>query len=68
MKIKVILWRVCDFMKLKWDESLEIGHENIDNQHKELLDRINYFFDSINSGMGKEEVLRTLDFLERYTK
>lgn len=54
-------------MELKWDESLEIGHENIDNQHKELFDRINYFFDSINSGTGKEEVLRTLDFLERYT-
>ncbi|WP_160684820.1 hemerythrin family protein [Clostridium sp. C2-6-12] len=54
-------------MRLKWDESLEIGHENIDNQHKELLERIVYFFDSINSGTGKEEVLRTLDFLERYT-
>ena len=57
----------CDFMKLEWNNSLEIGHENIDNQHKELMDRINYFFDSIDSGTGKEEVLRTLDFLEKYT-
>lgn len=53
-------------MKLKWDKSLEIENEKIDNQHKELFDRINYFFNAIDNGVGSEEVIRTLDFLERY--
>lgn len=53
-------------MKLKWDKSLEIGHENIDEQHKELFEKVNYFFDSIESRMEKEETIRILDFLEKY--
>ncbi|AGF58208.1 hemerythrin [Clostridium saccharoperbutylacetonicum] len=54
-------------MKLIWEKSLEIGYPDIDNQHKELLERINYFFESVNSGATKEEVIRILDFLEKYT-
>lgn len=55
-------------MELKWDKSLEIGHLNIDKEHEELLERINYFFNSINSGVTKMDILRILDFLERYVE
>ena len=55
------------FMQLKWDDSLNIGIEKIDNQHKELLEKINYFFKAVDDGTSKEEAMRTLEFLESYT-
>lgn len=55
-------------MQLKWDDSLEIGVDKIDNQHKELLERINKFFKTIDEGITKEEAVKTLEFLENYTK
>lgn len=53
-------------MRLKWNESIKTGYENIDEQHKELFSRLNSFLDAANNGSAKQEILRTLDYLEEY--
>lgn len=53
-------------MFLEWTKELEVGVDVIDNQHKELFDRVNKFFDAIKNIKGKDEVLDTLNFLEEY--
>ena len=53
-------------MYLNWDFALEIGIESIDNQHKELFNRIDKLLTSIDEGKLNEEVIKTLDFLEEY--
>jgi hemerythrin len=54
------------FMYLTWDCSLDIGIDNIDNQHKELFNRLDKLLTSIEDEKGNDEVIRTLDFLEEY--
>lgn len=63
--IKYILWKM-NFMHLNWDWTLDIGIDSIDNQHKELLNRLNQLLTSIEEGKGNDEVVKTLDFLEEY--
>jgi hemerythrin len=50
-----------------WKESLKIGVSLIDSEHKELCDRIDMLFDACGKGHGKEELLKTVEFLESYT-
>jgi hemerythrin len=52
-------------MAYQWDTSLETGHEEIDNQHKELFAAL----DALTGAAGKsrEEVFKTMDFLAAYT-
>ncbi len=37
-----------------------------DRQHRELFKRVELFVDAMEEGMGKEEVLRLLEFLDEY--
>jgi len=53
-------------MLLQWDDSLSIGLSEIDNQHKELIARINELSNACKQGKGKEAVGQTLAFLETY--
>lgn len=53
-------------MGLNWDVTLATGIGSIDNQHKELFSRINLLLAAMKEGKGKEEVFKTLDFLEGY--
>lgn len=53
-------------MILNWDDSLLIGIEKIDNQHKELFRIINKFLTAMSEGKGKFEIATTLKFLEAY--
>ncbi|XOQ49135.1 MAG: Bacteriohemerythrin [Eubacteriales bacterium] len=50
-----------------WRDNLKIGVSSIDGQHKELCDRIDQLFAACNQGKGREEILKTLEFLEGYT-
>ncbi|HEX2986328.1 MAG TPA: hemerythrin family protein [Caproiciproducens sp.] len=50
-----------------WKDSLKIGVSSIDSQHKELCDRIDALFAACGKGHGKDEILKTLEFLESYT-
>jgi hemerythrin len=51
---------------LSWQQRLEIGVEEIDTQHQEIFRRFNDLLQACNSGKGKEEVVRFLDFLSSY--
>ena len=53
-------------MAILWKENLSVGVNEIDNQHKELFNRINNLLDACTRGKGSEEVKRTSDFLSEY--
>jgi hemerythrin-like metal-binding protein len=54
-------------MDYQWDESLETGHETIDEQHKQLFAALISIIEASGEGYGKEEIVITLDFLSEYT-
>ena len=54
------------FMYLNWDDTLAIGIDNIDNQHKELFDRLDRLLVAMKEEKGKNEITNTLNFLEEY--
>ncbi|HHY75901.1 MAG TPA: hemerythrin family protein [Firmicutes bacterium] len=51
---------------LKWSDQLSIGVEEIDNQHKELINRCADLLSAMAKGKGKDEVAGTLNFLTEY--
>lgn len=53
-------------MYLEWDNNLNIGINEIDEQHKELFKCLDRLLVSMKDGHGKSEVLKTLNFLEEY--
>lgn len=53
--------------KMMWNENLKVGIPLIDSQHRELCNRIDSLFDACGKGQGKEEIVKTVDFLEQYT-
>ncbi|PLX71572.1 MAG: hypothetical protein C0602_00740 [Denitrovibrio sp.] len=55
-------------MKAVWTDALASGNKTIDSQHKQLLDHINTFFDSISKEHGHETSVRTLNFLVKYVR
>lgn len=50
---------------MDWTADLSVGVEAIDNQHKELIRRMNNFFQSME-GDSREKVLEMLSFLGEY--
>lgn len=50
-----------------WKDSLKIGVSLIDSEHKELCDRIDQLFAACSQGKGRDEIIKTVDFLESYT-
>ena len=53
-------------MKLQWTQGLSVGVEEIDNQHKELFERINNLDSAMKQGSAQEEVVRLIEFLDKY--
>ncbi len=53
---------------MQWDESLSVGVELIDSQHKEWINRLNDVAAAIQSGHGASRIAATLDFLVGYTE
>lgn len=53
-------------MGIKWRDSLAIGVEVIDSQHKELLVRFDRLLNACETGQGVDELKKTLAFLEEY--
>lgn len=51
---------------MKWDESMSVGYEIIDTQHRELFELVDSFRRAMKEGRGREEVLEVLDFMEKY--
>ncbi|MDR0584459.1 MAG: bacteriohemerythrin [Treponema sp.] len=50
-----------------WEDSLNIGIEKIDEQHRQLFVALNSLIDAIEIGKGTEELKKALDFLINYT-
>ncbi len=51
---------------IQWRESLAIGVEEIDNQHKELLKRFNSLLSACEEGQGVAKLKELLGFLDDY--
>ncbi|MFZ3072691.1 MAG: bacteriohemerythrin [Thermodesulfobacteriota bacterium] len=55
-------------MALAWTPDLAVGVNEIDEQHKELFKKIDNLHAAMSKGLGKEEITRTLKFLEDYVE
>ncbi len=53
-------------MRIEWTKDLSTAIPEIDEQHKELLSRINCLLDACDNDRGGEEIGRTIGFLEDY--
>jgi len=53
-------------MAIAWNKSFEIGHLEIDEQHKQLIERYNEFMAACASGKGKLEVEYAINYLIDY--
>ncbi|MCL6588713.1 MAG: bacteriohemerythrin [Firmicutes bacterium] len=53
-------------MAIEWTSDLEVGIEEIDNQHQELFRKINELLDACNQAKGREVVGKIIDFLGGY--
>ncbi len=51
---------------IAWTPKLSVGIEAIDQQHKELIRRLNLFVSAMKQGKGKAQVAQVLAFLEEY--
>jgi len=51
---------------LKWDKRLETGIATIDNQHKEIFNRIDKLGLALLEGKERAELLSLIRFLEKY--
>ncbi len=53
-------------MGISWRDDLAIGHDAVDQQHKELLERFDALLGACKAGEGREELARLIDFLDQY--
>ncbi len=53
-------------MRVEWTEALSTNFPEIDEQHKELISRINTLLEACAGNKPREEVGRVIDFLEEY--
>jgi len=53
-------------MAIQWTESLETGVDTIDEQHKELVVRVNRLLEACQQGKGKLIMAGLLNFLAEY--
>lgn len=53
-------------MALEWNDRFAVGVEEIDNQHKELFNRVNSLTDAMMNKKGTDEIAGIFKFLENY--
>jgi len=53
--------------KIEWDGSLSVGVKVIDEQHKELIQKLKDLSDAFKIGREEDKILKTLDFMIDYT-
>ena len=54
--------------KIEWDDSLSIGVELIDDEHKMLIRKLGDLSEAFNQGLEQNKILKTLDFMIDYTE
>lgn len=52
---------------IAWRETYNIGVDQVDQQHQELVVKLNEFLDACIQQQGKEKIMETLAFLRDYT-
>lgn len=52
---------------IEFSDNLITGNEMIDQQHKELIERISKFVDVCENGDGKVKAIQMLDYMAEYT-
>lgn len=55
-------------MAFQMTKDIETGNQQIDKEHVELFSIINDFVDACSKGKGRDEILSTVTFLQKYTK
>jgi hemerythrin len=53
-------------MAYQWTQDWAVGVDQIDRQHQELVARVNALLAAMSQGKGRDEVGRTISFLESY--
>ena len=53
--------------KIRWDDSLSVNVELIDEQHKMLIQRLADLSDAFRRGLEQNKVMQTLEFMIDYT-
>lgn len=51
---------------MEWNDSLSVGVEAIDTQHKALIKAVNDLFDACSKGQGRKKISETMEFLQSY--
>ena len=54
-------------MLLEWKKNLSVDIPRLDEQHKDIFEKINLLFDAYKHNKGKTEVVKAIIFLEDYT-
>lgn len=54
-------------MAFAWSKDIETGNTQIDNEHKQLVNKINDLLTACSSGKGRMEIVNTMKFLQEYT-
>ncbi|MFQ7573803.1 MAG: bacteriohemerythrin [Lachnospira sp.] len=57
-----------DELTIIFDDNLITGNDTIDEQHKELIDRIQKFVTACREGDNKVKAIKMLDYLDEYTE
>jgi len=53
--------------KIEWDDSLSVGVDLIDEQHKLLIQKLRDLSDSFKMGHEEDKIITTLEFMVDYT-
>jgi hemerythrin-like metal-binding protein len=53
---------------LPWNAKLEVGHSQIDSDHKKLVELLNRLHDAMQAGQARDVCGRILDELIQYTR
>jgi len=54
--------------RIQWDDSLSVGVEAIDNQHRNWIERYNSAAEAVEAKLEAAHVIKTLGFLVDYTE
>lgn len=55
-------------MVIEWNDSMLIGHDVIDSQHKELVRLLNALEDTVKRGVTTKEARKALEFMSSYAE
>ncbi len=53
-------------MPFKWSNSLVTGIDEVDKQHKQLIEAVNDLLEAVKKGEAKDKVDNTIEFLKEY--